>query len=203
MEQAQRSMDQAKYDAATRAREFEIDLFWKRALFFGGFLTIAFAGLVTARSSNPNLAVMVAAFGSVCAWTWTLANRGSKFWYESWEGKLQDAEAAITGPLFGQIVLPRDKGWLAARRYSVSRLAIGLSDFALIVWACILSNEVIGLWCQSFPEQIGRIAVTVFAIGSVAYAIVLEAMCRVSTQAKPQNRSDKAEASQSQDSTKQ
>ncbi len=184
MEHTPQSIERAKYDAASRAREFEIDLFWKRALFFWGFLAAAFVALVATDGKSPRLAVVIASFGAVCAWTWTLGNRGSKFWYESWERKLQAAEHPITGVLFGQIEKPKDEGWwLSARRYSVSRLAIGLSDFTLIVWAVILVHEATGLWCKCVPECLANTLATGFAIVSVVYAVLLEATCRKHSEA--------------------
>jgi hypothetical protein len=170
------SRKRAIFDAAIRAREFEIDLFWKRSLFFAGFLATAFAGVIATHGKNPRMAVVVASFGAVCACTWTLANRGSKFWYESWEKKLQAAERPVTGPLFGQIDTPKSEGWwLSARRYSVSRLAVGLSDFTLIVWIVVLTHEVIGLWCECLSECLANTLATAFAAASIVYAGVLAA----------------------------
>ena len=183
MEETPQSIERARYDAAIRAREFEIDLFWKRALFFWGFLAAAFVALAATHGKSPRLAVVVASFGAVCAWTWTLANRGSKFWYESWEKKLQTAEPPITGPFFAQIETPKHEGWwLSARRYSVSRLAIGLSDFTLFVWIVILGREVIGLWWKCVPEWLANTVATAIAVGSLVYAAVLWAKCREHSQ---------------------
>jgi len=178
MEQTPRSIERARYDAAIRAREFEIDLFWRRALFFWGFLAAAFVALAATHDKSPRLAVVVASFGAVCAWTWTLANRGSKYWYESWEKKVQTAERSITGALFAQIEAPGDAGPLSGRRYSVSRLAIGFSYFTWIVWTVILLYEVIGLWCKCVPEWIANTSATAFALFSVVYGLWLCAECR-------------------------
>ncbi len=180
MEQTPRSIEQARYDAAIRAREFEIDLFWKRALFFWGFLAAAFVALAATHQKSPRLAVVVASFGMVCSWTWSLANRGSKYWYESWEQKVQTAERSITGPLFAQIETPKDDAWpLSGRRYSVSRLAIGFSYFTWIVWTVILVYEVIELWCKCVPNWIANASATSFAVFSMGYGLWLWRKCRV------------------------
>lgn len=37
----------------------------------------------------------------VCSAAWTLLNRGSKYWQENWETKVELNEKKVTGPLFG------------------------------------------------------------------------------------------------------
>jgi hypothetical protein len=186
----------ARYDAAVKAREFEIDLFWKRALFFWGFLAAAFVAVVATQSKMPRFAVVVASFGTVCAWTWTLANRGSKFWYESWETKVQIAELTITGPLFGQIMYPQNAeepketgwrswfcrfstGWMSARRFSVSRLAIGLSDYTFFVWVCILLYQLFALFSRDCLECLANAMVLLFVFFSIMFSAVLYRVCRI------------------------
>jgi len=172
------SKDKLRYDAATRAREFEIELFWKRSLFFWGFQAAAFVALATTHGKSPGLAVAVASFGAMCAWVWTLANRGSKYWYESWEKKLQSAEIMLTGPLFSDIEKPKEAGrWLSGKRYSVSRLAIGLSDYAVVFWVAALVHEVASPWLCCLPPILVRIMAILFALGSTIYALVLRVRC--------------------------
>ena len=67
-------------------RKFEIDLFWKRSLFFLGFISAAFIGFgALYKKDAPELALLLACFGLVCSVAWTLANRGSKYWQENWQ----------------------------------------------------------------------------------------------------------------------
>jgi hypothetical protein len=70
----------------------------------------------------------------VCAVIWTLANRGSKYWQEEWEHKVEVNEGPITGALFAVQSPPQDKGLWKGRRFSASRLAIALSDFTALLW---------------------------------------------------------------------
>ena len=159
-------------------REFEIELFWKRALFFWGFQAAAFVAIATAHGKSPRLAVGIASFGVVCAWAWTLASRGSKYWYENWERKLQSAENMVTGPLFSEIAEPKNpRKWLSGNRYSVSRLTIGLSDYAVGFWFVILAYEIASLWLYSLPRVIGDLMATLFAATSITYAWVLKVNC--------------------------
>jgi hypothetical protein len=39
----------ARYDASVKALQFELDLFWKRSLFFWGFIGVAFIALAEAK----------------------------------------------------------------------------------------------------------------------------------------------------------
>jgi hypothetical protein len=172
------SRERLRYDAATRAREFEIDLFWKRSLFFWGFQGVAFIALAAVHGRSLSLAVVVASFGAMCAWVWTLANRGSKYWYESWEKKLHSAEITLTGPLHSAVEDPKDPGdWLSGERYSVSRLAIGLSDYAVVFWLAALGYEISTPLCLWLPPILGYIMAVLFAAGSVVYAVELRKAC--------------------------
>ena len=54
-----------RFGVAVQIRNFEIELFWKRSIFFWGFISAAFAGYAALRSSSPGLAVLVACFGMV------------------------------------------------------------------------------------------------------------------------------------------
>jgi hypothetical protein len=122
--------------------------------------------------------VAVASFGAMCAWVWTLANRGSKYWYESWEKKLQSSEVMLTGPLLSEIEPTKGEGkWLSAKRYSVSRLAIGLSDYAVVFWLALLGHELTSaFWC-GVPPGVRKPMAMLFVAGSVVYALALRANC--------------------------
>jgi hypothetical protein len=132
--------NEKKYDVILQTRNFEIELFWKRALFFWGFIAsafVAYAALV--KDQHMLTATLIACFGFVCSISWSLANRGSKYWQENWEEALTEAEAEVTGPLFSIVREPQNKGiWLSAKKYSVSKIAIALSDFTCLVWLIII-----------------------------------------------------------------
>lgn len=179
METSRNDTTMTTFVSASRAREFEIDLFWKRALFFWGFLAAAFVALVSTHGKAPHLAVLIACFGTICSWTWTLANRGSKYWYESWEAKAQREASPEIRDMFARIepVKNPEQRW-SARRYSVSRLAIALSDFTTALWACVLAYEVTLLWTPAPRAELANAAVTAIAIASLAYAREIDICCR-------------------------
>jgi hypothetical protein len=77
-------MEEKRYDVSLQTRNFEIELFWKRTIFFWGFIAAAFGGYAALRNSESDLAIVVACFGAVCSLAWALVNRGSKYWQETW-----------------------------------------------------------------------------------------------------------------------
>jgi hypothetical protein len=132
------------FEVAVATRQFEIDLFWKRALFFWGFIATAFVALGTLEGKSPTLSLLVSGFGMVCSLAWTLANQGSKYWQEQWESKIESAEDDITGPLFKREEPAQKKGpWLSGKPYSVSKLAIAVSDYVFLVWVVVFLR---GAW---------------------------------------------------------
>src|ERR1035441_10088391 len=133
--------DKTRFDLSVRIRNLEIDLFWKRSLFFGGFISLAFAGYVALRQSDVR--IIPACFGMVCSLVWTLANRGSKYWQESWERKVERYEPSVTGPLFSVEEEPQKKGCWGGQKYSVSKLAIALSDYVFALCLALVAGETV------------------------------------------------------------
>lgn len=81
---------------AADVRKFEIDLFWRRSLFFWGFIGAALVAYgVMIRESDKSLPFAIACFGFVCSIAWTLANRGSKYWQEAWEQKVESVQCQV------------------------------------------------------------------------------------------------------------
>jgi hypothetical protein len=160
-----------RFDVAVQVRNFEIELFWKRSVFFWGFISSAFVGYAALRKANPDLGLVVACFGMVCSCAWSLLNRGSKYWQESWEAKVEKAEPGVTGRFF---VLEEPaqihKGWwLRARQYSVSRLAIALSDYVSLLWFALVTAELFRRYAPASADALRRYAPGSFAAFSFIY----------------------------------
>ena len=54
-----------RLDLAVQTRNFEIELFWKRSLYFWGFIAAAFAGYASLYASTRGLATAIGCFGMV------------------------------------------------------------------------------------------------------------------------------------------
>lgn len=131
-----------RFEVALITRQFEIDMFWKRSLFFWGFIGSSFVAVAAVEGKSQILSILVSGFGMVCSLGWTLVNRGSKYWQEQWESKIEAVEDAVTGPFFKERMAPQNKGaWLSGRRYSVSKLAIAISDYVFLVWVAIFLRQ--------------------------------------------------------------
>ena len=73
----------------------EIQIYWQRALYFFGFISIIGAGYVKIKASSPNNTVVSLLFSMLfvfLAFCWYLSNRGSKFWQENWELHIKELE---------------------------------------------------------------------------------------------------------------
>lgn len=71
-------------------REFEIDLYWKRATYFWTFIGASLAGYAAVQASSTipdksDLSVMLSCLGIVLSFGWFCVNCGSKQWQENWE----------------------------------------------------------------------------------------------------------------------
>jgi len=167
---------------AVAARQLEIELFWRRSLFFWGFISAAFIALATSYGRHPYLAIAVTCFGLICSLCWTLLNRGSKYWYEAWETKVEREEPNVMGMLFGRIEsIKRNHPLVRARRYSVSKLLIVLSDYVLILWIAILAYQLVAQipWPQILSEW-RPVLVLVFVLFTLAYILLVLCLARSS-----------------------
>jgi hypothetical protein len=166
-------LNKKRLDVSIQTRNLEIDLFWKRSLFFWGFISAAFVGYAALRQSD--LRIVLACFGLVCSCAWTLVNRGSKYWQENWETKVERFELPVTGVLFGKEETPQSyKGWwLRGRQYSVSKLAIALSDYVFLLWLAVVIGEAVRRYAPSNVRPWLKEAGTVFFVVFSALYVVL------------------------------
>ncbi|MFH0803143.1 MAG: hypothetical protein V2A78_12275 [bacterium] len=164
------------YETAVETRKLEIELFWSRSLFFWGFIASAFIAYAELHRFGSDISVVIASFGLVCSLAWSLGNRGSKFWQESWETKVERIEPSVTGALFSrpESVQTRKGSWLCGREFSVSKLAIALSDYTIVLWFSVIVWE---LFCLLAPSAVvvcvKPYAVLVFVAFSLLFCVVV------------------------------
>lgn len=136
-------------EIAIENRQFEIDLLWKRATLFWGFIAALFIAVAALYKDNTNegLVFVLCLVGIVFSLVWTLANRGSKSWQESWEIKAdfffeerynyKQFYDRITDDFENDAWLKKVRGLITGKRpakYSLSRLLIALSDVTVLFW---------------------------------------------------------------------
>ena len=161
---------------SVQTRNVEIELFWKRSLFFWGFIAAAFAGYAALRQANSDLALVIACFGMVCAFAWALLNRGSKYWQESWETKVERYEIDVTGRLFAhEEDIQTNKGcWLQARKYSVSKISIALSDYVFVLWLSVVAGELFQRYAPlTVQPWLKKFGLNLFVLFSLIFLVLL------------------------------
>ena len=201
------------YETAVETRQFEIELFWKRSLFFWGFIASSFVAYATLMPKSLSLSIVIACFGFICSFAWSLNNRGSKFWQETWELKVHRIEPMVTGAMFfrhepeaepkkndkknfrpwiREFSMSKDPErkdlWLQRRMFSVSKLAIALSDYTVALWFALILVSLVSLYIHTFLplsdhglkyyDYVKACAVTLFAILSVLYGCFALRLCR-------------------------
>lgn len=125
-----------KKDALKRAwlnRDFEIELYWKRATYFWTLIAAAFIGYITLvstaetmDSSYYHIEYLIICIGFVFSISWLLVNLGSKRWQENWESHIDMLEDDITGPIYKIITRPNS--------YSVTKINFIVSVFISGIW---------------------------------------------------------------------
>ncbi|WP_297334020.1 hypothetical protein [Flavobacterium sp.] len=127
---------QLTYEKAWQAKNFEIELYWKRASYFWAFQIAAFAGYFSVHSSktyqdrvSPQTLFFVVCIGFVTALAWRFTNKGSKSWQRHWEIHVDMLENEITGPLYKIITSPKT--------FSVSKINEIVSHFTVMIWVIL------------------------------------------------------------------
>ncbi len=126
------------YNKAWEAKNFEIELYWKRATYFWAFQVASFAGYFTVLNSSdyqtplprhPENLYFVISIGYITALAWALINQGSKTWQRHWEIHVDMLEDTITGPLY-KIVTTK-------KTFSVSKINDIVSRFIVCFWVLL------------------------------------------------------------------
>ncbi|ELV8596787.1 hypothetical protein ACYVL9_000579 [Vibrio fluvialis] len=172
------------YKISIETRNFEIDLYWKRSIFFWGFIATAglgYGSALLAERPHQNLALLIACFGLICSFCWSLVNRGSKYWQEHWERKVTDFELTLGATELFRAEDKRDNSkswWLGSRKFSVSRLAIALSDFTVFIWIGLIFNRLLSFIPYQHIHLSSETKIIFCTIFTVIYAIFIWLKCK-------------------------
>lgn len=125
-------------ERAWKNRDFEIELYWKRATYFWTFLVATFAGYFVVISrpevakAFPQAELVVTSLGLVFSLAWHFVNKGSKKWQENWEKHIDMLEEEVTGNIYKTVL---DK-----TSYSVSGINLVVSFFVFIIWLFLTAH---------------------------------------------------------------
>jgi hypothetical protein len=106
----------AALDRAHDIRQFEIDLYWKRANYFWLLQAAVFAAVGLTWKAESNLPTLLpiglACLGFLTSFAGWLATKGSKFWQRNWEHQIDMLETEFEGNLYKTVyVSPDGVGW--------------------------------------------------------------------------------------------
>jgi len=119
------------FDLAWQAKNFEIELYWKRAGYFWAFQALVLAGLIAIASSKDlieqNLFLhYTICLGLITSLGWYLTNKGSKVWQRHWESIVDVLEDYYIGKLY--------KTNTTKITFSVSKINELISLFFTVLW---------------------------------------------------------------------
>jgi hypothetical protein len=166
------------YKLAIEARNLELRLFWQRSLFFAGFIAAIFIAYYTLHdrpsaatdSGHDFFELLLLILGTFFSLAWSLGNRGSKYWYESWETKIDKCEEILQVGFFHDWSQRQPKFWLyRARLYSVSKIATYLSDLVVLAWLVLLGQH----FDLTSIIQFGEYKVTITLAGLVIIILLV------------------------------
>ncbi len=135
-------------DKAWELRNFEIELYWKRATYFWAFIATIFIGFFTVLGSrnlscnseniflNKDVVLfLISNFGVIFSLAWVLVNKGSKFWQENWEEHIFNLEFEYYGDIYYELSPEQYQN----SRYSVSKINLYVSIYVFIIWSLIFA----------------------------------------------------------------
>lgn len=138
----------AALDRAWQTRNFEIELYWKRATYFWtilGALFVAYGFAVKAdEAPDKDLRLIIACLGAVLSLAWYLVNRGSAAWQQNWEAHVDALEDAVTGPLYKTVRRSsRVAQWhpFGPLNMSPSKITIAVALFVFVCWTVLVARE--------------------------------------------------------------
>ena len=130
-------------------RKFELDLYWKRATYFWGFLVAAYTALfVLIDKKLVEYQFLVVCLGLIFSLAWYLVNRGSTYWVTNYE-RVIDAIEEKLGTEFYKLNLENEFSIFNLQQnysFSVSRINIKVSLFILLTWVLLFARSIKQNW---------------------------------------------------------
>jgi hypothetical protein len=123
------------FEKSWEIRNFEIEMYWKRATYFWAFIASTFVGYLALINSdsysrpdeyNHVEVYFLLCIGLILSFAWHLTNLGSKSWQRHWEVHIDLLEDKFTGPLY-KTVFPY-------QTFSVSKINETVSFTFISIW---------------------------------------------------------------------
>jgi hypothetical protein len=128
---------------AWECRNFEIDKFWSRSLFFWGFIAAVLTGyiaLIVKGNAGDSTGIGYLDFYLLClgflfSLAWFLVLRGSKAWQENWETHIDRLEDFINGPLYKTVFCP-----VRPHFYSLAKINEVMAVVVIVLWLGLIAQ---------------------------------------------------------------
>jgi hypothetical protein len=137
-----------------------------------------------AQNGHRTIALSTACLGFLCSFCWTLGNRGSKYWQEVWEKKVEcAAENVAMTNIFPRSTNPKiEERWFwGPKQFSPSKLVIAVSDLVVAGWI-VLGVAAVVPRMVSLDTAYGKVVVgvanLVVVLFTVAYGFAIFFWCR-------------------------
>ncbi|MCL2871726.1 MAG: hypothetical protein FWF41_01875 [Betaproteobacteria bacterium] len=130
------------FKIALAMRNFEIELYWKRAAYFWVLVGALFVAYGVTSKGNLFSTLAISCLGFLASLAWRLVGEGSKFWQENWEKQVDIFEefALGKGRLFKSTIELKErkkKGKSVYKRYSVTKIDHTVSLYVCIFWVLL------------------------------------------------------------------
>lgn len=148
---AKTELDLNLYKEILELRKFEIENFWKRALFFWGTIAIVLAGYFKA-DINDKYLIFISFLGIIYNSIFSLSIRGGKFWQEHWENMAivyeNSLKFGLLKELSSKLIHKKNKSSFITYpfRFSVSKLTMLLSDIMVLLWVMFWLKDIYKLF---------------------------------------------------------
>ncbi len=189
----QKERIEASLNRAHEIRKFEIDLYWRRSLFFWGF-TFAFLtvfalilGSENTKEVKPIAAILLSGMGAFTSFAWRYIEKGSSAWQKNWEQHIDFLEDNITGKLHKTVL------GTSSKFYSISSIHAIFIYSMIIFWGGLFflsicffplgvfytlncSMDVYSGIKECFPILLSHFRNYVFLYLTVIYTVVISGM---------------------------
>lgn len=127
------------FERAVVVRDFEIELYWKRASYFWGFQAAFMATIAVLLTGGvkdswaPLFGCLIALIAFIVSWRWSDMSKGAKFWQNNWERHVDMLEPYFTGALY-RLYPAREK---LKRPPSVTRVNHSVINSLIFLWLIV------------------------------------------------------------------
>ena len=157
-------------------RKFELEMYWKRATYFWGFIAVAYTAFFivsnTKNEINKDYQFMVVCIGLTFSFAWYLVNRGSTYWVTNYERIIDAIEEKLGCEFYKLNLMPEYSKYNLQQNYpfSVSRINIKVSLFILFTWLLLFVRAIHQQLQSSHPSNF-FIATTIATVWMLWYLL--------------------------------